>query len=152
MNEHINPVTGEVEEMEPGSVVEMVPLDLANLSEDELLKMFPSPVQVAGALMIARARIGRAPAVLKDLSAAVKAAKRDLLITRGKSYRAAREAGFNITDARAYAQFDDPVIEAQEAVDDAELALEYGRDMRKSLTTDVDILRSLNANARSEHS
>src|SRR5690606_26698253 len=54
MSENINPVTGEVEEVEAGSVVEMVPLDLANLSEDELLAMFPSPVQVAGALMIAR--------------------------------------------------------------------------------------------------
>jgi hypothetical protein len=144
-------VTGEVEEIEPGSTVELVPLDLVSLSEDELLELFPSPVQVAGALHIARARIGRAPVVLKDLSAALKVAKRDLLIAKGKSYRAAREAGFNITDARAYSAFDDPVIEAQEAVDDAELELEYGRDLRKSLTTDIDILRSLNANIRAEH-
>ncbi|MEI3845237.1 MULTISPECIES: hypothetical protein [unclassified Microbacterium] len=149
MTETINPVTGEVEDAP--SVLELVPLDLVALDEDALLAMFPSPVQVAGALQIARARIGHAPAVLKDLSAAVKSAKRDLLIAKGKAYRDARQAGFNITDARAYAEVDGPVVEAREAVDDAELELEFGRDLRKSLTTDIDILRSLNANFRAEH-
>lgn len=122
-----------------------------NLSEDDLIAMFPSPIQVAGALQIARARIGHAPGVLKDLSKAVRTAKRDLLIAKGKAYRDARQAGFNITDARNYAEVDGPVIEAREAVDDAELELEFGRDLRKSLTTDIDILRSLNANFRAEH-
>ena len=149
MTDTVNPVTGEVEDAP--SVLELVPLDLVNLSEDELIAMFPSPVQVAGALQIARARIGHAPGVLKDLSKAVKTAKRDLLIAKGKAYRDARQAGFNITDARNYAEVDGPVIEAREAVDDAELELEFGRDLRKSLTTDIDILRSLNANFRAEH-
>lgn len=149
MTETVNPVTGEVEDAP--SVLELVPLDLVNLSEDDLIAMFPSPIQVAGALQIARARIGHAPGVLKDLSKAVKTAKRDLLIAKGKAYRDARQAGFNITDARNYAEVDGPVIEAREAVDDAELELEFGRDLRKSLTTDIDILRSLNANFRAEH-
>lgn len=149
MTETVNPVTGEVEDAP--SVLELVPLDLVNLSEDDLIAMFPSPVQVAGALQIARARIGHAPGVLKDLSKAVKTAKRDLLIAKGKAYRDARQAGFNITDARNYAEVDGPVIGAREAVDDAELELEFGRDLRKSLTTDIDILRSLNANFRAEH-
>jgi hypothetical protein len=149
MTDTVNPVTGEVEDAP--SVLELVPLDLVNLSEDDLIAMFPSPVQVAGALQIARARIGHAPGVLKDLSKAVKTAKRDLLIAKGKAYRDARQAGFNITDARNYAEVDGPVIEAREAVDDAELELEFGRDLRKSLTTDIDILRSLNANFRAEH-
>jgi len=152
MTEHVNPITGVVEEIDADSVVELVPLDLVSLSEDELLELFPSPIQVAGALHIARARIGRAPVVLKELSAAVKAARRDLLIAKGKAYRDARQAGFNITDARAYSEVDGPVVAAREAVDDAELELEFGRDLRKSLTTDIDILRSLNANIRAEHS
>ncbi|MDF2920520.1 MAG: hypothetical protein K0S70_4738, partial [Microbacterium sp.] len=33
-----------------------------------------------------------------------------------------------------------------------ELRLEYGRDLRKSLSEDIEILRSLNANFRTEHS
>ena len=36
--------------------------------------------------------------------------------------------------------------------DTAELALEYGRELRRTLTTEIDILRPLNANFRSEHS
>ena len=59
-------------------------------------------------------------------------------------------ARFRITDARLFSDVDGPVVEAREAVDDAELELEFGRDLRKSLTTDIDILRSLNANVRAE--
>ncbi len=144
-----DPSTGEVHDAV--EAVELVPLNLAALSEDELIELFPSPIQVAGALIMARQRIARAPAVLKDLAEVLKSAKRKALVERGLAYQRAREAGFNITDARVYAQFDDKTIDAQEAVDTAELALEYGRDMRRSLTTDIDILRSLNANFRQEH-
>ncbi|MBO3663706.1 hypothetical protein [Microbacterium stercoris] len=138
--------TGEVQELA------LVPLDIARLNEDEIAAMFPSPVQVAGALLIARERISRAPKALEDLAADVKKAKRDLMIARGKAFVNARKAGFSIADARAYAVIDDDAMSAQEEVDDAEIRLEYGRDLRRTLTTEIDILRSLNANFRAEHS
>lgn len=140
-----DPQTGEVVELA------LVPLDIARLNEEELHQMFPSPVQVAGALLIARERISRAPAALEDLASKVKAAKRDLTIARGTAFVTARKAGYTIADARAYAEIDDATTTAQEAVDTAELALEYGRELRRTLTTEIDILRSLNANFRQEH-
>lgn len=139
-----DPATGEVLDLE------LVPLNIARLNEDELAQSFPSPVQVAGALMIARERISRAPKALEELSAEVKARKRDASLARGKAFVNARKAGYSIADARAYAEIDDTTVAALEAVDTAELALEYGRDLRRTLTTEIDILRSLNANFRAE--
>lgn len=129
--------------------VELVPLNLTALDEGELLQMFPSPVQCAGALLKARAMIAHAPAVLADRSKAVKDAKRELIIARG--YARQRAVGRDAETRRLVAESDADVLTAWERIDVAELALEYAREMRKTLTEDIEILRSLNANFRGEH-
>jgi hypothetical protein len=144
---NVDTTTGEV--VEEGGV-ELVPLDIAGLNENELLALYPTPVQCAGALLIARSRLHTAPKVLKALSKAVKAAKRDVLIARGYAYTEA--AGRDAATRRLVAESAAPVIQALERLDEAELAFEYGRELRKSLSEDIAVLRSLNANFRQEHS
>lgn len=139
--------SGEV--IETGHVVELVPLNLGTLDEDEVAHLFPTPQQCAAALLKARAMIARAPAVLAGRSAALKEAKRELIIARG--YARQRAAGRDAETRRLVAEGDPEVIKAHEAIDDAELSLEYARELRKSLSEDIDILRSLNANFRGEH-
>jgi len=143
----IDPNTGVVTEESAG--VELVPLNLAALNEDELAGLFPSPVQCAGALLQARAMIAHAPAVLAARSKAVKDAKRQLIIARG--YARQRAEGRDAETRKLTAESDAEVIQAWEAIDTAELALEYARERRKSLSEDIEILRSLNANFRKEH-
>lgn len=143
---NVDPNTGEVVETD----VELVPLNLAALSEDEMLELFPSPVQCAGALLMARARIAKAPAVLAERSKAVKDAKRNLIVARG--YARQRAEGRDAETRKLTAESDAEVIKAWERIDECELALEYARELRKSLSEDIDILRSLNANFRGEHS
>lgn len=141
--------TGEVRD-DAGELA-LVPLHIAELDEDALLAMFPTPVQCAGALLIARERIANAPAALEQLGKKVRQAKRELLVARAKSRIHYRGEGWNISDSKDLAESTDAVVGALEAADDAELALEYGRDLRRTLTTEIDILRSLNANFRGEH-
>lgn len=129
--------------------VDLVPLNLTLLNEDELLAMFPTPVQCAGALLMARQMIAQAPAVLAERSKAVKDAKRELIIARGYARQSA--AGRDAETRRLVAESDSEVLKAWEAIDTAELALEYARERRKSLSEDIEILRSLNANFRGEH-
>lgn len=129
--------------------IELVPLNLGELDEEQLLAIFPTPVQCAGALLVARQTLAEAPAVLNDRSRAVKDAKRNLIIARGYAYQKAQ--GRDAATRRLVAESDADVIAAWEAVDTAELALEYARDVRRSLTEDIEILRSLNANFRGEH-
>ena len=129
--------------------VELVPLNLTTLDEDELLQLFPTPVQCAGALLKARALIAHAPAVLAARSKAVKDAKRNLIVARG--YARQRAVGRDAETRKLVAESDADVLQAWEEIDVAELALEYAREMRKTLTEDIEILRSLNANFRGEH-
>jgi hypothetical protein len=141
-------VTGEVDETESA----LVPLHIAGLDEEEIAGMFPSPVQVAGAMLIARKRLADAPAALDKLSGALKAAKRDLVVARALAFARYRDEGWSVGDARALVDSDEKVQTTREAADDAELRLEYGRELRKTLDKDIDLLRSLNANYRAEHS
>ncbi len=134
---------------DPSTEIELVPLNLGELDEEQLLAMFPTPVQCAGALLVARQTLAEAPAVLNDRSRALKDAKRNLIIARGYAYQKAQ--GRDAATRRLVAESDADVIAAWEAVDTAELALEYARDVRRSLTEDIEILRSLNANFRGEH-
>lgn len=145
---NIHPDTGEV--TEPTPTVDLVPLNLAGLDEDELVHLFPTPVQCAGALLQARQAIARAPEILAGRSKAVKDAKRLLAAARG--YARQKAQGRDAETRKLVAESDASVIEAWEHLDVCELALEYARERRKSLSEDIDILRSLNANFRGEHS
>ena len=145
---NIDQTTGEVTENTPS--VDLVPLNLAGLDEDEILHLFPTPVQCAGALVQARQAIARAPEILAGRSKAVKDAKRVLAAARG--YARQNAQGRDAETRKLVAESDASVIEAWEHLDLCELALEYARERRKSLSEDIDILRSLNANFRGEHS
>ena len=128
---------------------QLVPLNLADLNEEALLAMFPTPVQAAGALLLSRRLIAEAPAILNARSKALKDAKRTLLVAR--AYARKRATGSTAEDRKIEQEGDTEVITAGEHVDTCELLLEYAREVRKSLTEDVEILRSLNANFRNEH-
>lgn len=141
--------TGEVSEPVPGRELQFVPIDMAGMDETELLALFPTPVQAAGALLVARRLIAEAPDIINRRSAALKDAKRQLLVAKG--YARKRATGRTAEDRRVEQEADPQVITAGEWVDTCELALEYARERRKSLTEDIEILRSLNANFRGEH-
>jgi hypothetical protein len=143
---NVDPNTGEVI---PGSELQFVPIDMASMDEADLLAMFPTPVQAAGALLIARRLIADAPNVINKRSAALKDARRQLLVAKG--YARKKAPGRTAEDRKVEQEADPQVITAGEWVDTCELALEYARERRKSLTEDIDILRSLNANFRGEH-
>ena len=148
---NVDPVTGEVEES-PG--VDLVPLNLAGLDEAELLALFPTPVQCAGALIKARAMVARAPAVLNEYRTALTVAERDLTIAVAKGARDLLDEypRMPMTERRDLARAtDDRVLAAQEARDTAWLLLQYAKDKKDALFEDVGILRSLNANFRGEH-
>lgn len=148
---NVDPITGEVDES-PG--VDLVPLNLAGLDEAELLAMFPTPVQCAGALLRARGAVGRAPAVLNDYRTALTVADRDLTIAVAVGARDILQdyPRMPMTERRDLARAtDDRVIKAQEHRDDAWLLLQFAKDKKDALFEDVGILRSLNANFRGEH-
>lgn len=152
---NINPNTGEVvEEDETAAEIELVPLNLADLSEEEILRMLPTPVQCAGALQYARQVTARAPKALNKLRNALTKREQELTIALAMGARdlLAEYPRMPMTERRDLARAtDDRVRAAQEARDDAWLLLEYARDYDRAIGRDIDILRSLNANFRGEH-
>lgn len=153
----VNTATGEVEETAtiPGTDVELVPLNLAALDEDEIAQMFPTPAQAAGALLYARQVAARAPGALNELRTKLKAAERRLTIAVAIAARdlLTEYPRMPMTERRDLARaIDKDVLAAQDEVDTAWLLLEYARDYDRAIGRDIDILRSLNANLRGEHS
>lgn len=142
----VNPVTGEVE-TEDDRPDMLVPLNLAHLNEADLTDLFPSAVQVNGALHIARTRLGHAPIVLDQKRRALAAAKRDLTIAHGLAY--VRAVGAEHL-RKQIALTDEATVAAQEHVDECWLALQYAVDLKSALYQDIELLRSINANVRSE--
>lgn len=153
---NVNPLTGEVEETEtmPGTDAALVPLNLSRLSEEEILAMFPTPVQAAGALLQARAVSLRAPAALDAYRRKLKEAERELTIAVALGAQAllAEYPRLPMSERRDLAKATDSrVRRALEDRDTAWLELEYARDYERAISRDIDILRSLNANLRGEH-
>lgn len=148
MSETVNPITGEVSD-----ALELVPLNLAELDEDALLALFPTPIQAAGALIHARQVSSRAPAALNAYRSALVAADRKLAVLTAVAVQGLRaeQPRAALTELRMIAAADPRVIEAQDARDEAWLLLEYARDYDRAIQRDIDILRSLNANLRTEH-
>ncbi|MGN7861482.1 hypothetical protein ACTJI8_12950 [Microbacterium sp. 22303] len=149
---NVDEPTGEV--LEAGTDVELVTLNLAGLNEAELLALFPTPVQCAGALLKARAAVTRAPAVLNEYRTALADRERDLTIALAKAARdlLADYPRMPMTERRDLARAEASAVrEAQEARDTAWLLLQYAKDRKDSLFEDIGILRSLNANFRGEH-
>ena len=146
----VDEATGVVED----APMELVPLNLAALSEDELLAMLPTPVQCAGALQNARQVAARAPKALNELRTALAERERELTIALAMGARDLLSAypRMPMTERRDLARAEDSrVTKAQESRDEAWLLLEYARDYDRAIGRDIDILRSLNANMRREH-
>jgi hypothetical protein len=127
--------------------IDLVPLNIADLDENQLQHLFPSPVQMQGALHIARDRLGRAPAALERLRGELLARKREYTKAYAREYMAADGAEHVRKQA---ALGSDAVVRAQENVDLASIALEYGKDLKAALFLDIELLRSMNANLRAE--
>lgn len=151
----VNFATGEVTDEEAAAAgMDMVPLNLAALSEDELIAMLPTPVQCAGALQYARQVAARAPKALNELRTSLAQRERELTIAVALGARdlLAEYPRLPMSERRDIARATDSrVSEAQEARDTAWLLLEYARDYDRAIGRDIDILRSLNANFRGEH-
>jgi len=153
---NVDEQTGEVHDDEqfPGTDVTLVPLNLAGMSEEQILELLPTPTQAAGALIYARAVSMRAPKALDERRRALKAAERELTIAVALGAQAllTEYPRMPMTERRDLARATDSRVKAaQEAVDEAWLLLEYARDYEKAISRDIDILRSLNANLRAEH-
>ncbi|WP_136056310.1 hypothetical protein [Microbacterium sp. K24] len=151
---NVDPVTGEVDDDETGTDIELVPLNLADLSEDELIRMLPTPIQCAGALQYARQVTARAPKALNRLRNSLTERERELTIAVALGARdmLSEYPRLPMSERRDLARAtDDRVKAAQEARDTAWLLLEYARDYDRAIGRDIDILRSLNANFRGEH-
>ncbi|WP_282824113.1 hypothetical protein [Gulosibacter sediminis] len=148
MSEFIDPETGEVVERP----IELVASDIANIDEDQLIALFPTPAQAAGALLLARQKVARAPRALRDAKMQLKAAERDLRVITGRVTLelADKYDGMSVSERQKLAASDARVGEAEEARDVAWLALEYAKDWDRALGRDVELLRSVNANFRQE--
>ncbi|PRB09248.1 hypothetical protein CQ047_11255 [Microbacterium sp. MYb72] len=134
--------------------MELVPLELAGLDEADLLAMFPTPVQAAGALVWARATNANAPRALNEYRKKLRKAQRDKKIAVGRAVKELRAElpRATLTELRELAYgADDRVIAALDAEDDAWLAYEYAKDYAAAIKEDIEILRSINANFRGEH-
>jgi hypothetical protein len=152
-----NPITGEVEEgwrpsNEDAAAGVLVPLNLGQLSEEMVHQAFPTAGQLEQALLASRTRIGRSGDYIVEQSKDLKKAKRDLIVAKGVARGTVRESGIYKTEKDVDAAVDrDPgVYRAMVRVDDAALRLEYARELKSALYLDVEILRSLNSNMRSE--
>lgn len=142
--------TGEVTD---GPGMELVPLNLAALSEEQLLELLPTPIQAAGALIHARTANARAPHALNEYRGKLRDAEKVLRVATAMAVRdlAVEYPRATLTERRMLAVVDERVISAQDAVDTAWLLYEFARDYAKSIAIDIEVLRSLNANFRDEH-
>ncbi len=154
---NVDQQTGEVLEPEtfPGTDTHLVPLNLGSLNEDDLLALFPTPAQAAGALLKAREVNGRAPAALARFREGLLKAENELRIAVALGAEELLELypRMSMTERRDLARaINDRAKRAQDARDTAYLQLEYARDFERAIGRDIEILRSLNANLRGEHS
>lgn len=145
----IDTATGEIRDDAPD--LALVPLHIAELDEEALASLFPTPQQAVGALIIARERLREAPAVLQQRSSDLKQAKRRLIVAQGMSFVALRREGRTIADARAERDVAPEVQRAQEQVDTCDLALEYAREVRRTLEVEISMLQTLVRYLTGEH-
>lgn len=138
---------------EDADEIGLVPLNLSAMSEEALIALFPTPIQAAGALILARETAARAPRALSKYRTQLQKAERSLQVELALALRRLAEEfpRSTMTERKILASSDEKVSEAQDARDDAWLMFEYARDYDKAIGRDIDILRSLNANFRGEH-
>lgn len=142
---HADPMTGTVVHTAPG--FDVVPLDIAILDEDLLAQWAPSPVQIAGALAMARAKNLSAPAALHDYRTKLTRAERVKKVALGMALKKLRDEygpRYTMTELRELAYGTDQRLkDAVDAYDDAWLAFEYAKDFAEAIERDVSLLQSI---------
>ena len=142
---HADPMSGTVVHVAPG--FDVVPLDVAMLDEELLAQWAPSPVQIAGALAMARAKNLQAPSALKEYREKLTIAAREKKIALGMAVKKLRDEygpRYTMTELREFAYgTDERLIKAIEAHDDAWLAFEYAKDFAEAIERDVSLLQSI---------
>ncbi|KJL49509.1 hypothetical protein RS84_00222 [Microbacterium hydrocarbonoxydans] len=142
---HADPMTGTVVHTAPG--FDIVPLDIAMLDEELLAQWAPTPVQIAGALAMARAKNLSAPAALDDYRRKLQRAERSKKVALGMALKKLRDEygpRYTMTELRELAYgTDQRLIDAMDAHDDAWLAFEYAKDFAEAIERDVSLLQSI---------
>lgn len=140
-----DPMTGTIIHTAPG--FDVVPLDVAILDEELLAQWAPSPVQIAGALAMARAKNLSAPAALHDYRTKLTKAARNKKVALGIALKKLRDEygpRYTMTELRELAfGTDQRLIDATDAYDDAWLAFEYAKDFAEAIERDVSLLQSI---------
>lgn len=149
---NVNPMTGEV--VESPELMDLVPLNPAAIDENEIAHLIPTPAQVQGALALARTKNAQAPAALDEYRRRLQKAERKLTVAVAMEVKALR-ADFpraTMSELKGLAYADTRVSAAADDRDTAWLLFEYAKDFAKAIGTDIELLRSINANLRGEHS
>ncbi|MDR7113911.1 hypothetical protein J2X03_003813 [Microbacterium trichothecenolyticum] len=147
-----DPATGVMVPVVPG--FDVVPLNVAILDEEMLAQWAPSPVQIRGALTLARAKNMQAPGALNAYREKLRAAEREQKIALGLALRELRkEFGprATMTELRDLAHgVNERLMAANDAVDEAWLLLEYAKDFAEAIERDVSLLQSIAKSLRGE--
>lgn len=155
MSGRVNPITGEVEDDDLDAERDIpLPIRLSDLDEERIAQLYPTRQQIETALLASRGRRGAALLIVKDLADDARNAKRALSKRQALARRRERAAapGATVRDIDAAVLLDPDVEAAQEAADLAAAKLRYARDLKHELHLDIEVLRSINANARAEAS
>lgn len=146
---NVDPVNGDVLDDEPAGM-ELVPLNIAGLNEDEIAARFPTPAQAMAALLQARATIAKAPGALNTYRGQLRRAQRDSRLAIAVVVKALRDEypKATLSELRDFALVDDRVKAAIDAEDTAWLLFEYAKDFATAVYEDVEVLRSINKNLR----
>lgn len=149
MTGYVDPANGEVVE----SPMELVPLNLGDMDENQIAALIPTPLQAAAALQKARSVNSRVPGKLDGYRKALQTAERELKLAVALEVKALREdhSKATLSELRELATADDRVQRALDARDTAWLLFEYAKDWAKAIAADIELLRSINANFRMEH-
>lgn len=148
MTGYVDPSNGEVVE----SPMELVPLNLGDLDEQQIANLIPTPLQAAAALQKGRAVNSRLPRILDEHRAKLQRAERDLKLAIALEVKSLRDElpKATLSELRELATADGKVQAALDARDTAWLLFEYAKDWQKTIGSDLELLRSINANFRSE--
>lgn len=148
---NLDPQTAEVIDEPAG--MELVPLNLGAISEDDLAQLFPTPAQAMAALIQARTVLAKAPGALNTYRGKLRRAQRDTKLAVAITVKSLREdfPRATLSELRDFALVDDRVKTAIDAEDTAWLMFEYAKDFSRTVSEDVEVLRSINANLRGEH-
>lgn len=147
-----DPTTGAVVESPSG--FDILTLDIAALDEDWLAQWAPTPRQVAGALVISRAKNLAAPKALDRYRRELRKAERNKAIALGLAISDLRKefgSRLTMTELKELAiGTNERLIAAMDAYDEAWLMFEYAKDFADAIKTDVTLIQSIAKSQKGE--